>query len=110
MSTDDTNATRRGSGSNNLLGLVERLRAPSMTDTTATHIDRMRMAADEIERLRAALGSIHWRVARSDTAFDDIAAAVLTEICEQACPELRALGPNVELTGPQGPARTDDEH
>lgn len=38
-----------------LLGLVERLRAPSMMDTTATHIDRMRMAADEIERLRAEL-------------------------------------------------------
>lgn len=53
----------------------------------------------ERDKLRAALGSIHWRVARSDTAFDDIAAAVLTEVCEQACPELRALGPNVNLTG-----------
>lgn len=37
------------------LGLVGRLRAPSMTDTTATHIDRMRMAADEIDRLREEL-------------------------------------------------------
>lgn len=58
MSTEDTNAARRWSGSNDLLGLVERLRAPSMTDTTATHIDRMRMAADEIERLRRALREI----------------------------------------------------
>ncbi len=55
-------------------------------------------AAAEIGRLRAALGSIHWRVARSDTAFDDVAAAVLAEVCEQACPELRALGPNVIST------------
>lgn len=43
---------------NDQLGLVERLRAPSMTDTTATHIDRMRMAADEIERLRDVLTRI----------------------------------------------------
>jgi hypothetical protein len=45
----------------------------------------------EIQMLRAALGAVHWRVSRSDTAFDDIAAAVLAEVCEQACPALRAL-------------------
>ena len=51
----DTAASPNGSASSDLLGLVERLRAPSMMDTTATYIDRMRMAADEIERLRAEL-------------------------------------------------------
>lgn len=56
----------------------------------------MREAAAEIARLRSALSSVHWRVSRSDTAFDDITAAVLAEVCEQACPDLRALRPNVE--------------
>ena len=51
----DTAASPNGSALSDLLGLVERLRAPSMMDTTATYIDRMRMAADEIERLRAEL-------------------------------------------------------
>lgn len=35
--------------------LVERLRASPMTDTQADRIDRMRMAADKIEMLTAAL-------------------------------------------------------
>ena len=35
--------------------LVERLRAPPMTDTQADRIDRMRMAADKIEMLTAAV-------------------------------------------------------
>lgn len=35
--------------------LVERLRAPPMTDTPADRIDRMRMAADKIEMLTGAL-------------------------------------------------------
>ena len=48
----------------------------------------------ELAKLRAALGAVHWRVSRPDTAFDDMTAAVLAEVCEQACPELRALGPN----------------
>ncbi len=35
--------------------LVMNLRTPPMSDTQAPRIDRMRMAADEIERLRDAL-------------------------------------------------------
>jgi hypothetical protein len=62
------------------------------TQEVAAALER---AISDLDKLRAALGSIHWRVARSDAAFDDFAAAVLTEVCEQACPELRALGPNV---------------
>lgn len=52
--TDDTNAARRGSGSNDLLGLVERLRflASGQDDQ---HSVALTEAADEIERLRGAL-------------------------------------------------------
>ena len=55
-------------------------------------------AVAEVQRLRAALGAVHWRVSRSDTAFDEFAAAVLADVCEQALPELHALRPQQSET------------
>lgn len=72
MNTNDQpSAADRGSGLTDRLGLVARLRAPSMTDTTATHIDRMRMAADEIERLRDLLRDIYDRACRDEIGVLD---------------------------------------
>ena len=66
MSTEDTNAARRGSGSNDPLGLVERLRQERRPTAWARGVDTdyptawepnrlCHEAADEIERLRADL-------------------------------------------------------
>lgn len=74
MSTDDTNAARRGSESNDLLGqaseaptLVERLRAEAATfgipcTDSVLHLE----AADEIERLRVTLANESRRVCGSE--------------------------------------------
>lgn len=52
MTTEETTAADRGSAGNNLLGLVERLRELSRRGHWPLIGDE---AADEIERLRAAL-------------------------------------------------------
>jgi hypothetical protein len=59
--TDDTNAARRGSGSNDLLGLVERLRFLASGQDDA-HSVALTEAAAEIERLRVTLANESRRV------------------------------------------------
>lgn len=97
----DTAASPNGSASSDLLGLVERLRAPSMMDTTATYIDRMRMAADEIERLRAELarcGGDNCMGRRCDDVTNWVTeqaaqarVAAERERCAKLCEEMGAL-------------------
>ena len=111
-STDDTNAARRGSGSNDLLGLVERMRflASGQDDP---HSVALTEAADELERLRGIVPEVLERLNDDLCAENERLRAALSAILERVNQpsfgmgrDIRAmteaaLGPNDKFTGSQ---------
>jgi len=105
--TDDTHAARRGSGSNDLLGLVELaqmcahhcregLWGPSMVQNEQGVRTNAAMLLDqtaaEIGRLRASLAAIHARVCHGAATYG-MGESIASE-CEHAIPALKALRPS----------------
>ena len=80
MSTDETNAARRGSGSNDLLGLVERMRflASGQDDP---HSVALTEAADELERLRGIVPEVLERLNDELCAENERLHAELDAMC-----------------------------